>query len=67
MLAWAVDKNADKLHSLSAFSCFIINDLFKKTVNALFQSLVTIGCCIAKLLLDTDQLIVLSHAVGTRK
>ena len=47
---------------------FIINDLFKRSfINALFQSLVAIGRCIAKLLFNTDKLIVLGHTVGTRK
>ena len=33
----------------------------------LFQSLVAVCSCAAKLFLDTYQLIVLGHTVGTRK
>ena len=39
----------------------------KEFIDALFQSLVAIGRCIAKLLFNTDKLIVLGHTVGTRK
>lgn len=35
--------------------------------NTLFQSFVAVGSCIAQFLLNTDELIVFGHAVGTRK
>ena len=39
----------------------------KEFINALFQSLVAVGCRIAQFLLNTDQLVVLGHTIGTRK